>query len=434
MNSTSSSADSSARGSAAAEVVVDRLGNAGDGIADYRGRRLFIPDALPGERLAVRIGPARGEGFGATVVRRLSDAADRVVPACRHFGRCGGCALQHIAPAAYRTWKRDLVIGALSHHGLVGNSVDEVFVVPPGDRRRITLSAIGRKGGVALGFAEAQSHSIVDVAVCPVMAPALLGLLPPLRSALGGLLGAGEKAQVLATVTDSGIDAVLEIDCVPDLSARERLARVAEDADLARLSWRRPGGLPEPIAQRRDVRVSFDGVPAVFPAGGFLQASAAGEAELIAEVKSGIGAAKKVLDLYAGIGTFSLPLSRRAKVTAVEGDAEAVRALAASAKTVPALTVERRDLARDPPDAPALGRYDAVVFDPPRSGARAVAEALAMSSVETAVAVSCNPQTFARDARRLIDGGFRLLRVRPVDQFLWSPHVELVALFRRETS
>ncbi len=412
------------------EVVVDRLGAAGDGIAQHGGQRLFIPDALPGERLLVRLGPPRGEGRSTTIVRRLADAATRIEPSCRHFGRCGGCALQHLESAAYAGWKRELIVDALARRGFPDANVAEALVVPPGDRRRAVFSAVGRKGGAVLGFAEAQSHAIVDIAECPVIAPALLRVTAPLRSLLTALLGGGQRGQAIATVTASGLDLVLEIDAVPDLAARERLAAFAAEADIARLSWRRPGGTIEVMAARRAVHVAFDGVPAVFPPGAFLQASLAGEAALIAEVLAGVVGAKTILDLYAGIGTFSLPMARGAKVTAMEGDPDAVKALAASSKGE--VAVERRDLARDPPDAKALNRFEAVVFDPPRAGARAVAENLARSTVPTVIAVSCNPQTFARDARTLADGGYRLERVRPIDQFLWSSHVELVALFHRE--
>ena len=417
------------------EVTVDRLGAAGDGIADHDGQRLFVPGALPGERLLVRLGPVRGEGRSAIPVRRLVEAENRVVPVCRHFGRCGGCALQHLAAGAYAGWKRALVVEALSRRGLADVPVEEALVVPPGDRRRAVFSAVGRKGGVTVGFAEAQSHTVGDLAECAVIAPALFRLLAPLKEAFATLLGSGERGQAVASLTSTGIDLVLEIDRAPDLAARERLAVLAAESDLARLGWRRPGGTIEILAERRQVRVAFDGVPAIFPPGGFLQASLAGEAALIADVLAGVGSAKTVLDLYAGIGTFTLPMSRTAKVTAMEGDAESVKALSASSASLGGtVAVERRDLARNPPDAAALDRFDAVVFDPPRAGARAVAENLARSSVATAVAVSCNPQTFARDARILVDGGFRLHRVRPIDQFLWSSHVELVALFRREAS
>lgn len=412
------------------EVVVDRLGAAGDGIAEHDGQRLFVPNALPGERFRVRMGPARGEGRGTTTVRRLNDAASRIEAACRHFGRCGGCTLQHLARPAYADWKRALIVEALARRGLGDATVAEALVVPPGDRRRAVFSAVGRKGGAVLGFAEAQSHEIVDVAECPVIAPALFALTAPLRSVLTSLLGTGQRGQAIVTVTATGIDLVLEIDRTLDLAALERIAAFAAEADLARLSWRRPGGTIETLAARRPVHVAFDGVPAVFPPGAFLQASHAGEATLIAEVLAGVGGAKTVLDLYAGIGTFSLPMARTAKVAAMEGDAEAVKALSASSKGK--IAAERRDLARDAPDAKTLDRFEAVVFDPPRSGARTVAENLARSKVPTVVAVSCNPQTFARDARTLVDGGFRLEKVRPIDQFLWSSHVELVASFRRE--
>jgi len=416
---------------ATVEVVIDRLGAAGDGIAEHDRQRVFIPNALPGERLIVRLGPVRGEGRGATVIRRLSDAETRIEAACRHFGRCGGCALQHLSRPAYADWKRALVVEALARRGIADVPVADALVVPPGDRRRAVFSAVGRKGGAVLGFAEAQSHAIVDLAQCPVLVPPLFRLTGPLKAVFATILGPGQRGQAIATMTATGIDLVLEIDQALDLAARERLAVFAGESDLARLSWRRPGGGAETLAARRPVHVSFDGVPAIFPAGAFLQASLAGEAALIAEVLAGVGAAKTVLDLYAGIGTFSLPMARRAKVTAMEGDPEAVKTLASSSKG--AITVEQRDLARNSPDEKTLSRFEAVVFDPPRSGARTVAENLARSSVATAVAVSCNPQTFARDARTLIDGGFRLERVRPIDQFLWSSHVELVALFRRET-
>ncbi|MBL8688370.1 MAG: class I SAM-dependent RNA methyltransferase [Rhodospirillaceae bacterium] len=416
---------------ATVEIVVDRLGAGGDGIAEHDRQRLFVPNALPGERLLVRLGPARGEGRSATVVRRLSDAETRIEAACRHFGRCGGCVLQHLLRPAYADWKRTLIVEALARRGIADAPVTETLVVPPGNRRRAVFSAVGRQGGAVLGFAEAQSHAIVDIAECPVIAPPLFRLTAPLRATFSTMLGPGQRGQAIATMTMSGIDLVLEIDRSLDLAARERLAAFAGETDLARLSWRRPGGSAETLAARRTVHVGFDGVPAVFPPGAFVQASLAGEAALIAEVLAGVGAAKTILDLYAGIGTFSLPMARKAKVTAMEGDPEAVKALAASSRG--AITVERRDLARDAPDEKLLSGFDAVVFDPPRSGARTVAENLARSSVATAVAVSCNPQTFARDARTLIDGGFRLERIRPIDQFLWSSHVELVALFRRET-
>jgi len=417
----------------AVEVVIDRLGTAGDGIAEHGGRRLFVPNALPGERLTVEIGAQRGEGHAARILRRSSDAENRIAAVCRHFERCGGCALQHLAPKSYGAWKHALVLEALSRHGIPDAPVTEVLVVPPGDRRRAVFTAIGRKAGVVLGFVEARSHAIVDVLECPVIAPALATLVAPLRDALASLIRSGERGQVTATLTASGVDLVLETERIPDLATRERLGEFAQTADLARLAWRRPRGTTEILAERRPVHVSFDGIPAVFPPGAFLQASLAGEAALIAEVLGGVGEAGRVLDLYAGIGTFALPISRKARVTAMEGDAEAVKALVASAADrAGAVAVERRDLARNPPDPPLLDRFDAVVFDPPRAGARAVAESLARSSVGTAVAVACNPQTFARDARILIDGGFRLMRVRPIDQFLWSPHIELVAHFRRE--
>jgi len=414
------------------EITVARIGAGGDGIAEHDGMRLFVPQALPGERLRVRLGAARGEGRLAIPVERLTESPDRIVPPCRHFGRCGGCAVQHLSATAYSAWKRDLVIEALVRRGLGDVAVDAIVTVPPGDRRRATLTALGRKGGALLGFSEAQSHALVEIDDCPVMTPALTALLLPLREVLAGVLPIGSRAQIVATETETGIDLLFEGDLMLDLKARERLAGFAEREGIARLSVRRAGGDPETVAQRCTPAIRFAGIAAELPPGAFLQASRRGEAALIAAVADGVGGAKRILDLFCGIGTFSLPLAQAARVTALEGDAAAVSALSrAPAARSGRLSVQRRDLARDAPQPAELARFDAVVFDPPRAGAKPVAEALAASKVSRVVAVSCHPGTLARDARILVDGGYRLVRVLPVDQFLWSPHVEVVAAFRR---
>ncbi|HZH29091.1 MAG TPA: class I SAM-dependent RNA methyltransferase [Azospirillaceae bacterium] len=415
------------------EVEVSAIGARGDGLAEHAGRRLYLPLTAPGDRVRARVGAARGDGFEAEVVETLAPAPGRAAPACAHFGACGGCALQHIEDAAYGAWKRDRVVEALARAGLDGVPVDRAVRTPAGDRRRAMLAARKAGGRVLLGFNERRSHRIVDVAACPVLLPALADCLAPLRRLLGTLLDDGQALDVAATLLDDGLDLVLTGPLDLDLAARERLAAFAEDADLARLSWRPRAGAPaEPLVHRREGVVRFAGVSVVLPPGGFLQASRSGEAALQRLVLAGVGGAGRVADLFAGCGTFAIPLALgTATVHAVEGDMAASAALTGASTRLPRLSVERRDLDRDPIPAKALGRFDAVVFDPPRAGAAAQATEMAGSGVPVVVGVSCNPATFARDARTLVDGGYVLERVTPVDQFLWSPHVELVGVFRR---
>jgi 23S rRNA (uracil1939-C5)-methyltransferase len=308
----------------------------------------------------------------------------------------------------------------------------------PQTRRRADFAAVRRKDDVLLGFHARASHRVVDLAECPVMEPPIAALLGPLRELLFALLRPSEKAAVIVTATDSGLDIVLESAIALGAGGRERLAAFAEAQDLARLSRRHPNARSaETVIERRPVRMSFGGVALDLPAGAFLQATRAGEAALIEFVLDAVGDAPRVADLYAGCGTFALPLATRrgvvSSVHAVDGSEPAIAALtrAAQQARLGRVTALVRDLARRPLNDQELARFDAVVYDPPRAGAREQAEALARSRVAVAVAVSCNPATFARDARLLVDGGFTLDWVRPIDQFLWSPHGELVARFAR---
>lgn len=281
-----------------------------------------------------------------------------------------------------------------------------------------------------VGLRERFRHALIDLAECAVLEPALFALIEPLRRIIPELLPPGAAAEAMLTRCDSGVDLLIESARPPGLAALEALAGFATEGDLARIVWR-TGRDDMPVVERRPVRIVFAGVSVPFPPGGFLQASEAAEALLVAEVVAMIGERRPVLDLYAGLGTFTLALAQAGPVHAVEGAAPAVAALTQAVSNVPGVTVERRDLDRNPLATAELGRFAAALFDPPRAGASNQAAALAASRLETVVAVSCNPATFARDAARLIAGGFRLERVVPVDQFVWTPHLELVAAFRR---
>lgn len=428
------------------EITVETIGAKGDGIAHWTdalgaAHRLFVPQTLPGDRLLVRLTEMRGDGWATEPVTLLEEAPGRVEPACRHFGLCGGCTLQHLDAAAYGRWKVDQVRQALSRAGIDDVPFAPLVVTPPRSRRRAVLAAARRGRRMWIGFNERSSHRLVDIADCVVLDPALMDLIAPLRALLLDLLPDNHTLDVALTRLDDGVDMVLEGLPRPDLPTLEALGAFAGAHDLARLSWsRQPGAPREPIANRRSGVIRFGDV-AVCPApGGFLQASPAAERALVAAAIAGLptdgGPPVAVADLFAGSGTLSFPLAAHpgvAGVTAVEGDPASVQALDVAARALPAgrVTASRRDLFRDPLTPAELNAYALVVFDPPRAGAAAQAAALAASQVPSVVAISCNPVSFARDARLLIDGGYRLERLIPVDQFLWSPHMELAAQFRR---
>jgi 23S rRNA (uracil1939-C5)-methyltransferase len=393
---------------------VVRLAGRGDGVtADGR----HIPLAAPGDEVAadgaVRFGP------------------HHIDPPCRHFPKCGGCQLQHVDDAAYSVFLVDRIAGALIAQGIDLPEILPPHLSPPRARRRASLRAerIGRR--VVIGFNEGASHRIVDMRECHVIAPELFALVDPLRKLLPALIGDRRSADVQMTLADQGVDLMLGKVTAEGLEATEALTGFAATHRLARLTIDDGYG-PQPRYEPEPVTVTLGGLPVALPAGGFLQATADGEAALTAAVIHAVGDAGAVADLFAGLGTFALPLSARAKVLAVEGAREPATALrTAIGRAQRQMLVEHRDLFRRPLDGKELARFDAVVLDPPRAGAREQMPALAASGVGRIAYVSCNPATFARDARSLIDGGHRLDWIRPVGQFRWSTHVELAAAFSR---
>lgn len=419
------------------EVLVEGLGGRGDGIAILPdGRRLYLPRTAPGERVRVRLGQPRGDGFAAETVEILAPSPVRVQAPCPHFDRCGGCSLQHLADERDLAWKLGRLTAALAKAGIAGYELQRAVRVGPGERRRATFAAArgARKSApVLLGFAGERSHAVVDLETCLVVDPAIVTLLPALRALLAGILAPGQRTRIAVSLLGSGLDVVLDWPQPPGAELFEGLARFAHDAGLARLSWRKDAIAPaEPVVQRRPVVAALAGTAVALPPACFLQATARGEAALVDAVLEGTKGARAVADLFCGVGTFALPLAvAGARVHAVDADSEAVEALAAASRGQPRVTVERRSLSARPLSPEELNRFDAVVFDPPRAGAKEQAKALAASKVPLLVAVSCNPDTFVRDAKILAGGGYRLVKLTPVDQFLWSAHLELAAIFAR---
>ncbi len=404
-----------------AEVVIERVGAQGDGVAVRDGEPVYVPFALPGEHWRVD-----GEGRAT----RLTSSAERTEPICRHFLQCGGCLAQHMSPSLYRDWKRGLVVEAFRHRGLEAE-VASVVVVEAASRRRAFLGVERRGSDVTIGFREEGQHKLVDLMECPVLDPRIVAAVPGLRALAQRVMADRVGGRLVVTRVDHGLDVSFD-NGRKDLSPHEKaeLGGLAQKMGLVRLVV---GG--EVIVAAAKPAVTIADVAVEIEPGLFLQAVPQAE-RLLADlcVKALPKSAKTVADLFSGVGTLTLPIARRAAVTAYDSDRRAINALSGAvrhAQGIKPVTAVVRDLFRDPLSARELGAFDAVVFDPPRAGAAEQAERLAKSKVPLVIAVSCNPATLARDARALIDGGFRMGPVTPIDQFLYSAHVEAFAVFRR---
>jgi 23S rRNA (uracil1939-C5)-methyltransferase len=403
------------------ELPIAALGAQGDGIAETGAGRVYVAFALPGERV---------EAGAAGLPRLLSPpSTERATPVCRHFGVCGGCAAQHMSDRLYAEWKRGILVAALRQRGL-GPDVAPLHRMAPGTRRRAVLTARRRGRGVVLGYHRRRSVEVVDVEECPVLVPRLAAQLAALRAVAEALAAPEVRLTVLAT--PAGLDVAVEAGlgrlqpaaaaALGRIVTRARLARVAVDGQT--------------VVERAAPLLKLAGLDVAVPAGAFVQAVEEAERAMAGLAVAAVGEARRVADLFCGVGTFTFDLARRARVLALDREPEAIAALGASARRARGLRpieAKVRDLFAAPLSAKELEGFDAVVFDPPRAGARNQAQQLARSGVPTVVAVSCDPGTLARDARLLVDGGYAIESVTPIDQFLFSAHVEAVAVLRRTT-
>jgi 23S rRNA (uracil1939-C5)-methyltransferase len=409
------------------QLSIARLGHRGDGIADTNVGPVFVAYALPGE--VVTVERVTGHADRRHLIHVDKPSHERETPICKHFGQCGGCAMQHWSLAEYHLWKRSLVVEALEHAGLIAPVETLIDAHGQGRRRAVLHARRGAHDVLEVGFTAPRMHHIIAIDRCPVLAPGLDGAVGAAWALAEILKPSNKPLDIHVTATDSGID--MDVRGSGPLSSQRTtaLARLTEAHKLARLT--RHGEL---VAQGSQPLLKVGNAHIALPPGAFLQATAEGEATLARLVIGHIGEVKRVADLYAGIGTFALRLAERARVSAADNEASAIKALERAAATTAGLKpmdVQTRDLFRRPFMAAELKTYDAVVFDPPRQGAEAQARELAKSKVATVVAVSCDAATFARDARILVDGGYKLVSVTPVDQFRYSAHVELVAKFVR---
>ncbi len=415
------------------EVTVARLGHEGDGIAEVEGTRLFVPFALPGERWRVRVEEPVYGGHRTRPLARLAGTAARAEPFCPRFGRCGGCRLQHLEAEAQARFKRERILEELARRRVTVEVLEPVWTSPPASRRRLRLAwSPGRRGRLPrLGFHRRHSRRIEPVDHCPVARPEIDRLLGPLAEMLAESRVAA--CPVYLAVAANGVDIALLTtwEAPPALWGRwetfagaHGVARVALGAGI----W------AETLVRRTEPWVAVGDLRVPLPPAAFLQATEEGERALVDFVGEAIRDGDRVVDLHAGLGVLTLPHHQRLRrLELVDRDRNAQIAVVRALEAVgdPRLSYRVRDLEHAPLTPQELAAFDLVVLDPPRAGARAQCEAIARSRLGRVVYVSCNPATFARDARILADAGFRLARLRPVDQFVGSAEVELAALFLR---
>jgi 23S rRNA (uracil1939-C5)-methyltransferase len=403
------------------EISIVALDAHGHGLAS---NGVIIPGALPGERALVKL-----DGKRAELVETLDSSPERAAPICPWFGTCGGCVAQHMSASLYHAWKRGLVVEALQREG-VSAAVGDLVDAHGAGRRRATFHARFPHGQAdEIGFMRARSHDIIAVDTCPLFGPGMAGAIPAAHALSGDLRGLLKPLDIAVTATLDGLDVDLRGSGPLGRAETQKLTQTAEALDLVRVS-----NHGEIVIERRPPRVAFDKALAKLPPGGFLQATDAGEAWLAEFAERALAGAKRVADLFCGAGAFALRLARNHEVFAADADPAAIAALARAAGTTQglhALDSVTRDLFRRPLRADELAAFDAALIDPPRAGALEQARALAASTLPLVVSISCNAATFARDARILIEGGFRIESVTPLDQFRFSAHVEIAAVFRR---
>jgi 23S rRNA (uracil1939-C5)-methyltransferase len=408
-------------------LAIDRIGRRGDGVTDSADGPLYVPYTLPGE--TVEVEPVRGKPDRRNLLRVVRPSADRVEPICAHFGICGGCAVQHWSAEPYRAWKRSLVVTALEQFGIAAPVDDLIDAHGDGRRRAVFHARFGTHDVLDVGFSAARAHHIVPIDRCPILGPALDSAIEAAWAIAEVLAPTRKPLDIQVTASDTGLDVDVRGSGPLTAALTTTLARVAAVRRLARLTRH-----SELVAQRATPTLRMGTAIVELPPAAFLQATTQGEATLARLVLAHCFGVKRVADLFCGVGPFALRLAETAQVAAADDDELAIAALARAAATTQGLKpidAEVRNLFRRPLMAKELDRFGAVVFDPPRQGAEAQAREIAASQVGKVIAVSCNPTTFARDARELIDGGYRLTAVTPVDQFRYSAHVEIVARFER---
>jgi 23S rRNA (uracil1939-C5)-methyltransferase len=414
------------------ELKIEKLGVSGDGIAQANGTTYYVPFSAPGDVVAVTPGDAKGNGFSASIESVTTASDQRQKPLCRHFQTCGGCTLQHVSEPVVANWKSQLISSALEHKDFYKPKIGTVVTSPVHSRRRVEFVAAKRKKGVMIGYHLPRSKQIFDIGECPLLSDELMDLVKPLRQILPNVMPRNSRARLTLTVTENGPDLLIQCAFPIDLESREYLANFAQEKGLCRISWYDENDkIYDQIASIKPATIAVGSEQTLLPPGGFLQATKEGQDALIALMLENIPEKANIIDLFAGCGTFTLPSAREAKsVHAVEGNRAHVEAIQSIAnKQMLPVTTETRDLFRRPLLSEEFKGFDVVIIDPPRSGAQAQVSELAFSGVKRIIFISCNPKSFAREAEILADSGYVIGNITPVDQFRFSPHIELFTVF-----
>lgn len=414
------------------EITIEGLGSEGDGVAKYKDKSLFVPFTVPGDKIKAEIGEGGKHGLPGKLLKVFEESPDRVAPKCQHFGACGGCSLQHISEPLYRAWIKSRIETALSHQHIYDALFDEAYISPEGARRRVSVKMV-RDGGVKIGFNRWRSHDLVDVMECPVSDPKLVTAMAVLRDIFKNAFTEIRFCRIDLTLMEGGVDVVFHLPRPPKLPEAQILLKAARDNGFARYTVIE-NGVPGAYAELEKPFINFGATRVFPPPGCFLQATQDGEQVLQEFVLENLGKAKNVADLFAGLGTFSFPIASRAKVLAADADKPLLAALEQTYRNTQGLKkidILHRDLFRRPLSHLELKDFDAIVLDPPRAGALAQCQMIAASKVRKLIYVSCNPNTFGRDAKVLMEGGYTLKTIKPVGQFLWSHHVELASVFEK---
>lgn len=421
-------------------MTIERIGADGDGIGPSPdGQTVYVPFTLPGDVVRANGLRPHGQGLLGAAETWLTNGPNRATPPCPHFGACGGCALQHWQADAYLAWKTDLLRHALRRAGFADPAVAPIVPCAPGTRRRMDLAARRTRDGVVIGLHRIRSADVVDLTACAVLHPALTALLDPLRGLMDGLVTPWRHASVIANLLDSGPDLLLRIEAEPTPTDRATIAAFARHHDLPRVAWAAGTEGTEPVSLLRAPTTVLSGVTVTPPPGAFLQATETGASAIIASVLAALPDRlpnrARIAEFHAGCGTLTFALVERARVQAWEGDAPSFAALrqgANNAGLAGRVQADLRDLARQPVQAKELAGFTAAILDPPHGGAVEQMAPIAASGVPIVVYVSCNPAALARDAAVLQAGGYTLASATPIDQFLWSPRLESVCVFRRD--
>ena len=416
------------------DLKITELGAAGDGIAHSNGKTYYVPYTLPGDIITAEEGEKKGKGFTAELSSIVTPSDLRTKPPCKHFGTCGGCSLQHMQDDALAEWKIQLIRENLSRAGIEDVTFNPVQTSPAHSRRRVEFVAAKRKKGVMIGYHLKRSHQINDIGECPLINKELMALVQPLRLLLSDIMPRNSRARLILTNSPNGPDLLISAEFSVDLDIREKLASFAAEYGLSRICWLdQTDKYLETVCEFKPVEIPIGQSKVAISPGGFLQATQEGQETLINLTLSEIPSGAAIADLFAGCGSFTLPATAVAKhITAYENDLYLINALKKSANTnMLPITAEERDLFRNPVPAHELNNFDCVIIDPPRAGASAQVEEIGYSTLKKVIFISCSPASFSRDAQHLIEAGYQMGPVTPIDQFRWSNHVELFATFTR---